>query len=67
MKKVLCFIYDGFADFETVLTCSGINEDENYKIIYTAYDNELIYSSDIYIMEAGVGPIPEIKIFEYIK
>ncbi len=28
---------------------------------------ELIHSSDIYIMEEGVGPIPEIKIFEYIK
>jgi dolichyl-diphosphooligosaccharide--protein glycosyltransferase len=28
---------------------------------------ELIYSSDIYIMKEGVGPVPEIKIFEYVK
>jgi 4-methyl-5(b-hydroxyethyl)-thiazole monophosphate biosynthesis len=58
MKKVLCFIYDGFADFETVLTCSGINEAEDYKILYIAYDNELIYSS------GGLKIIPDMKVSE---
>ena len=58
IKKVLCFIYDGFADFETVLTCSVINEDDNYKIIYIAYNNELIYSS------GGLKIIPDCKVSE---
>ncbi|MFX0023993.1 MAG: DJ-1/PfpI family protein [Candidatus Hermodarchaeota archaeon] len=58
MKKILCFIYDGFADFETVLTCSVINEAEDYKIIYIAYDNELIYSS------GGLKIIPDMKVSE---
>lgn len=58
MKEVLCFIYDGFADFETVLTCSALNEDENYKVTYIAYENELIYSS------GGLKIIPEKKVSE---
>jgi putative intracellular protease/amidase len=58
MKKVLCFIYDGFADFETVLTCSVINEAEDHKILYIAYDNELIYSS------GGLKIIPDMKVSE---
>jgi len=45
MKEVLCFIYDGFADFETTLTCSALNEDENYKITYIAYEKTPVYSS----------------------
>jgi len=45
MKEVLCFIYDGFADFETVLTCSALNEDDNYKVTYVAYEKTIVYSS----------------------
>ncbi|MFX0041111.1 MAG: DJ-1/PfpI family protein [Promethearchaeota archaeon] len=58
MKKVLCFIYDGFADFETVLTCSAINEDDNFKIVYMAYDRELVYSS------GGLKIIPDMIVSE---
>jgi len=45
MKEVLCFIYDGFADFETVLTCSALNEEDNYKVTYIAYEKAPVYSS----------------------
>jgi len=45
MKEVLCFIYEGFADFETVLACSGINGDENYDVKYIAYEKIPVYSS----------------------
>ena len=45
MKEVLCFLYDGFADFETVLTCSALNEEEDYKITYIAYEKTPVYSS----------------------
>ena len=58
MKEVLCFIYDGFADFETVLTCSALNEDDNYKVTYIAYETEPVYSS------GGLKIIPEKKVSE---
>ena len=45
MKEVLCFIYDGFADFETVLTCSALNEQNDYKVTYIAYKKTPVYSS----------------------
>jgi putative intracellular protease/amidase len=45
MKEVLCFLYNGFADFETVLTCSVLNEEENYKVAYIAYEKTPVYSS----------------------
>ena len=45
MKEVLCFLYDGFADFETVLTCSALNEEEDYKVTYIAYEKTPVYSS----------------------
>ena len=45
MKEVLCFIYDGFADFETVLACSVLNEEINYKVTYIAYEKTPVYSS----------------------
>lgn len=45
MKTILCFIYDGFADFETVLVCSYINEVEDYKVIYIAYDRSPVRSA----------------------
>jgi len=45
MKEVLCFIYDGFADFEIVLTCSAINQDDNYEVKYIAYEKTPVYST----------------------
>lgn len=45
MKTILCFIYDGFADFETVLVCSYINEVEDYRVIYIAYDKSPVRSA----------------------
>lgn len=39
MKHVLCFIYDTCVDFEISLACHYINSDEEYKIIYVAYEN----------------------------
>jgi len=58
MKEVLCFIYDGFADFETVLTCSVLNEDDNYKVIYIAYEKTPVYSS------GGLKIIPDKRVSE---
>ena len=53
MKEILCFLYDGFADFETVLTCSGIDGDENYKVTYIAYEKTPVLSS------SGLKIIPD--------
>jgi 4-methyl-5(b-hydroxyethyl)-thiazole monophosphate biosynthesis len=39
VKTILCYLYDGFADFETVLACSGMKGDEELDIVYIAYDN----------------------------
>jgi putative intracellular protease/amidase len=55
MKEILCFIYDGFVDYETVLTCSGLNSN-SYKVTYIAYDGEEIYST------SGLQVIPEKKV-----
>ncbi|MBY9003063.1 MAG: hypothetical protein KGD73_03755 [Candidatus Lokiarchaeota archaeon] len=44
MKEILCFIYDGFADFEIVLTCSFLNGEDNYKVTYIAYEETPVYS-----------------------
>jgi len=38
MEKVLCFLYDGFVDFEISLVCHYINEVPRYEVIYIAYD-----------------------------
>jgi putative intracellular protease/amidase len=43
MKEVLCFIYDGFVDYETVLTCSVLNSN-SYKVSYIAYEEKEIHS-----------------------
>jgi putative intracellular protease/amidase len=56
VKKVLCFIYDGYADFETVLVSVGINESEDYEVVYVAYEKEPIVSS------SGLKIIPDKKI-----
>lgn len=45
MKTILCYLYDGFADFETVLVCSGLNETEELEVVYIAYDNLPLKSS----------------------
>ncbi len=45
MNEVLCFLYNGFADFETVLTCSALNEEEDYKVTYIAYEKTPVCSS----------------------
>ncbi len=44
MKIILCFIYEGFADFEITLTCSFLNETEGYEIIYIAYNKTPVIS-----------------------
>ncbi|MBY9003068.1 MAG: DJ-1/PfpI family protein [Candidatus Lokiarchaeota archaeon] len=58
MKEILCFIYDGFADFETVLTCSGIDGDENYRVTYIAYEKTPVLSS------SGLKIIPDKSLSE---
>ncbi|MFX1288691.1 MAG: DJ-1/PfpI family protein, partial [Promethearchaeota archaeon] len=44
MKEVLCFIYDGFVDFETALTLSALNREDDYKVTYIAYEKTPICS-----------------------
>lgn len=58
MKEVLCFLYNGFADFEITLTCSPINEHEKYKLTYIADDITPIKSS------GGLTIIPDKKVSE---
>ncbi|MFX0030038.1 MAG: DJ-1/PfpI family protein [Candidatus Hermodarchaeota archaeon] len=45
MKTILCYLYDGFVDFETVLACSGMNGGDDLEIVYIAYDNLPLKSS----------------------
>jgi putative intracellular protease/amidase len=45
MKTILCFIYEGFADFEIILTCSILNETDDYEVIYIAYDKSPVISA----------------------
>jgi len=45
MKIILCFIYDGFADFETVLSCTGLSGTEDYEVVYIAYEQTPVISS----------------------
>ncbi|MHA2391432.1 MAG: DJ-1/PfpI family protein [Promethearchaeota archaeon] len=58
MKRILCFVYDGFADFETVLVCSGLNGCENLEIIYISYDTLPLKSS------GGLTIFPEKSVSE---
>ncbi len=58
MKEILCFLYDGFVDFEMALTCSPINGNENYKLTYIAYDKKPIRSS------SGLTILPDKKVSE---
>lgn len=45
VKTILCYLYDGFADFETVLVCSGLSGTEELEVVYIAYDNLPLKSS----------------------
>ena len=69
-----------FPDYEEAAAYVSSQESDNCKLVGTdpfaspvpleeMEHYELIYSSDIYIyiLEERIGPIPEIKIFEYIK
>lgn len=58
MKKILCYIYEGFVDFEISLALTEINLDERYHIIYTAYEKTPLKSS------AGLTITPDIAISE---
>ena len=53
MKKILCFIYEGFADFETSLTCTGLGGLEDYEMVYIAYEKSPVVSS------GGLAIIPD--------
>ena len=67
-----------FDDYEEATDYVSSQETDNCKLVGTnpfaspvplegMEHYELIYSSDFHILEEEVGPIPEIKIFEYIK
>ncbi|MHA2088755.1 MAG: DJ-1/PfpI family protein, partial [Promethearchaeota archaeon] len=58
MKKILCFIYEGFVDFETVLACSGLSGMEDYELVYIAYEKSPVISS------GGLSIIPDSKVSE---
>ncbi|MFW9782241.1 MAG: DJ-1/PfpI family protein [Candidatus Heimdallarchaeota archaeon] len=58
MKNVLCYIYEKFVDFETVFTCSYLNEMEDYNLVYIAYDKAPIISS------GGLKIIPDKTVSE---
>ena len=45
VKTILCYLYDGFADFETVLVCSGLSGYEELEVVYIAYENLPLKSS----------------------
>lgn len=45
MKNILCFIYEGFVDYEISLACAELNMADNYKLIYIAYQKKPIISS----------------------
>lgn len=45
MKNILCFIYDGFVDYEISLTCAELNMDDRYNCTYVAYQKKPIKSS----------------------
>jgi putative intracellular protease/amidase len=61
VKKILCFIYEGFADFETVLACSGLSGMEDYELVYIAYEKSSVTSS------GGLAIIPDCIVSEISK
>jgi len=58
LKNILCFIYEGFVDFEISLACTEINLSEKYQVIYVAYDKLPIKSS------AGITIYPGLTVAE---
>lgn len=58
MKNILCFIYQKFVDFESVFTCSYLNESEDYKLVYISYDKSPVISS------GGLTIIPDKTVSE---
>ena len=58
MKTILCFVYDGFADFESVIVCSGLNGCEDLEVVYISYDTLPLKSS------GGLTIFPEKTVFD---
>jgi putative intracellular protease/amidase len=61
MKTILCYLYDGFADFETVLVCSGLTGNEEMEVVYIAYENLPLKSS------GGLTIFPDKTVSEITK
>ncbi len=61
MKKVLCFLYDTYVDFEITLACYYINEDENFQLTYISYEKTPVSS------RAGMKVHPDMTVKEAIK
>lgn len=61
MKNILCFIYDGFVDYEMSLACTELNMAEDYQIVYIAYEKTPIKSS------AGITINPDNTVAEAIS
>lgn len=61
MKKILCFIYDTFADFEITFICSGIGETDEYKVIYIGYEKSAVKSI------SGLTVIPDQTVSEALE
>lgn len=53
MKTILCFIYEGFVDFEISLALTELNLDEGFQVVYIAYEKTPLKSS------AGFTIIPD--------
>jgi putative intracellular protease/amidase len=56
MKKILCFVYESFVNFESALTCHYIAQHENYNVIYVGYENSFVKSL------GGIKVIPDMKL-----
>jgi len=61
MKKILCFVYDTFADFEITCICSGLAETENYEVIYIGYEKSTVKSI------SGLTVIPDQTVSEALE
>jgi len=58
MKNYLCYLYEGFVDFEIGLALTEINLNEKLQVIYIAYESTPLKSS------AGMTIIPDKKVSE---
>jgi 4-methyl-5(b-hydroxyethyl)-thiazole monophosphate biosynthesis len=61
MKKVLCFLYDTYVDFEIALACYYVNEDQRYQLTYISYERTPVSS------RAGMKVYPDMTVEEAIK